>query len=426
MQLKRLILLLFMATAPMPAQAHAGAQAGTLAWNFEPLVLVTVLGAATWYLIGLVRLREETGRAVLTSGNIAAFMAGLVVLLVALCSPVDTVGEELFSVHMVQHLLLMLLAAPLLVLGRPALAFLWAMPPRRRKTFGRVWTGGKVSRLFEFLMQPLTVWLLFTGVFVFWHVPGPYTWALRNELVHDLEHISFLLISLMFWTIVFEPYGRRRLDYGSTLLFVATTAIFSGLPGALMILTSRPFYTAHAATVGNWGLTLVEDQHLAGLIMWVPAGMVYVAAVAWLFWRWIDADAARTPVTGIRSLNALPNATMLMLICVLIGGCDDAASSVVRQGQVAQEKRGAQVIAQFGCGTCHTIPGIAGADANVGPPLTGFGKRLYIAGMLRNTPDNLQRWLKNPQAVVPGNVMPDMGLSDGQARDAAAYLRTLN
>lgn len=88
-------------------------------------------------------------------------------------------------------------------------------------------------------------------------------------------------------------------------------------------------------------------------------------------------------------------------------------------------QRGAQRITQFGCAACHTIPGIKGAKGNVGPPLTRFGDRTYVAGMLRNTPPNLVRWIREPQAVVPGNAMPNMGISEADARDIAAYLYTL-
>lgn len=87
--------------------------------------------------------------------------------------------------------------------------------------------------------------------------------------------------------------------------------------------------------------------------------------------------------------------------------------------------RGAELIHHFGCGGCHVVPGVDGAHGDVGPPLTRFGQRIYIAGKLRNTPTNLTRWLRDPQGVLPGNAMPDMGVSESQARDMAAYLYTL-
>lgn len=88
-------------------------------------------------------------------------------------------------------------------------------------------------------------------------------------------------------------------------------------------------------------------------------------------------------------------------------------------------RRGHTLVAQFGCGGCHTIPGVTGAHGNVGPPLTRIGDRIFIAGVLRNTPENLVHWVQHPQQVVPGNAMPEMGISDAQARDIASYLYTL-
>lgn len=105
-----------------------------------------------------------------------------------------------------------------------------------------------------------------------------------------------------------------------------------------------------------------------------------------------------------------------------------AAAQTAQTAPTAVEgdaEHGRQLIRQYGCGSCHTIPGVSGADATVGPPLIQMGRRIYVAGMLRNTPDNLARWIEHPQAIVPGNVMPDMGVTREQAKDIAAYLFTL-
>jgi cytochrome c oxidase assembly factor CtaG/cytochrome c2 len=407
----------------LPALAHVAAEGeGDFAWSWEPWVLISLVVAAAWYWLGVRRLREERGNTTLISrGSQLCFAAGLLVVFVALISPIDTIGEQLFSVHMVQHLLLLLAAAPLIVIGRPALAFLWAFAPTQRKWVGSIWVSGRLARVIEFLMRPVLVWVIFAGVFIFWHIPRPYTWALRHDLIHDFEHLSFFISALMFWTIVIEPSGRRRIDYGTTIIFVATMAIMSGLPGALMILTTRPFYLAHAHTVGHWGLTLLQDQQLAGLVMWIPAGFVYVAAIAWLFLRWLDESERRTSIVRNITSSALP----VVLLAVVLGGCpqNSANADVARVG--GDPARGSAIIGRIGCGVCHVIPGISGADGLVGPPLNRIGSRDYIAGVLRNKPNNMVRWLKDPQSVVPGNVMPDTGLSDKEARDVAAYLYTL-
>jgi cytochrome c2 len=123
----------------------------------------------------------------------------------------------------------------------------------------------------------------------------------------------------------------------------------------------------------------------------------------------------------------MPHAVLLTLFVLALGGCDDRN----RQTRTAiasfggNSHRGAQLIARLGCGTCHSIPGVAGARGRVGPPLDNIGERTIVAGVLSNTPDNMIRWLEDPQRIVPGNAMPNMELNDHEARDVAAYLYTL-
>ncbi|HZP08904.1 c-type cytochrome [Methyloceanibacter sp.] len=113
---------------------------------------------------------------------------------------------------------------------------------------------------------------------------------------------------------------------------------------------------------------------------------------------------------------------IMMLAALLVAGCGDGEKG---KEALASQARGAALIAKLGCGACHTVPGIEGATALVGPPLDHMGSRLYIAGVLRNTPDNMILWLRKPQSAVPGNAMPDMDLDEKQARDIAAYLASL-
>jgi cytochrome c2 len=114
--------------------------------------------------------------------------------------------------------------------------------------------------------------------------------------------------------------------------------------------------------------------------------------------------------------------------CVLLGGCYDqmADYTTVHDPSPGDAGRGARLIAQYGCGGCHIVPGISGADGLVGPPLNKMARRVYIAGLLRNSPDNLAAWIEDPQAIIPGNAMPAMGINKEQARDIVAYLYTLH
>jgi cytochrome c oxidase assembly factor CtaG/cytochrome c2 len=366
-------------------------------------------------------MRQKTGslRSVST-GAIGAFFGGMGTLVLALLSPIDHMGEQLFSIHMVQHLLLMIVAAPLMAWSRPALVFLWALPPLGRKRVGRGWSGMGFRSVFRGLMNPAVVWVLFSGSFVFWHCPGPYDWALKNELVHALEHLSFFVSALMFWTIVFEPGEYRRLGYGATLLFVGSTAVLSGLPGALLILAPRPLYAVHAAGVAAWHMTLVQDQQLAGVIMWVPAGSVYIAAMCYLFVKMMAEPERRV----LRRTSAVLAPVLLLLVLPLLSGCNDHGAREVAR-RIGSPSAGAKLIGQYGCGACHLIPGIDGAEGVVGPPLLQVGRRIFIAGVLRNTPNNMVRWLRDPQKVVPGNGMPDMHITEPDAENIAAYLYTL-
>lgn len=423
-------MLVFVAIAGAgPAAAHAVAPAEdpALHWNFETWTIVTLLVASGWYELGVRNLWQRAGSSRLIGWwQIAAFAAGMAAMVVALESPIDTVGEDLFSVHMVQHLMLMLVCAPLLVVGRPVIVMLWAFPPAARRWIGRHWGASGLSALFAWLTSPLSVWLWFSALFVFWHLPVPYTWALRHEPVHVLEHLCFFVSASAFWSVAFEPSGRRRLDYGGRLLFVATAAVLSSLPGALLVLTQRPFYPVHAAGAARWGMTLTEDQQLAGLIMWIPASFAYLGAIVLLLWQWLREAERRSEGKWRRLASGAGCALLLMML----GGCqDDAAenpgSNFAGLGFRGDARQGQLNIVSTGCGSCHTIPGIGGADGNVGPPLTRIGDRIFIAGLLRNTPDNMVLWLREPQRIVPGNAMPDMGLSAEQARDIAAYLYTL-
>ncbi|MGE3783519.1 MAG: cytochrome c oxidase assembly protein, partial [Alphaproteobacteria bacterium] len=353
-----------------------------------------------------------------------AYAGGLAIILIALVSPIDGIAEQLFSVHMVQHLLLIMAAAPLLVAGRPAVAFLWAFGPAGRKRVGRIWLGSGLRAGITGLMHPVVVWAVFCGAFIFWHLPAPYQWALRDQTVHTFEHLSFLVTALMFWSIVIEPSGRRRLAGGPSLVFVATAAILSGLPGALIALAPRPLYPAHAEGVAAWGLTLLQDQQLAGIVMWIPGGFVYAAAAAFVFLKWFnEADRERPRSLPSRAAAAIP--LLVVLAPLLLGGCGDDADEQGAASNIGDPKRGVALIRDEGCGGCHTIPGVADATGVVGPPLIQIGRRIYIAGLLRNTPDNMIAWLRDPQRVVPGNAMPDMGLNERDARDLAAYLYTI-
>jgi putative membrane protein len=252
------------------------------AWSWEPGVLLALAISGWLYLRGVRTLWSRAGRRrVVTAGRVRLFFAGLGVLFLALVTPLDKLGTALFSAHMVQHLLLVLAAAPLLILGAPNIAIVWAFPLDARRALADWWHRARwLKRIWWWLSRPLVVWVLHTAAMWAWHLPGPYQAALRSEAVHALEHASFFLTALLFWWVLARPDYRRRLSFGADLVFLFTAAMQGGVLGALITFARQPWYPMHAEPASWWGLTALEDQQLAGLIMWVPASLVYLAAAA--------------------------------------------------------------------------------------------------------------------------------------------------
>lgn len=269
------------------AHAHAADGPHALGWTWEPWFVVTLVLVAGAYLAGCLRLSHAGILHKLPGwARIASFCAGVASLVIALASPLDALAEQFFSAHMTQHMLLMLVAPPLLVWGQPALVWLWAFPLPARKRIGRLWvSGGRLRQVHDFLMQPVLVWLAASGALWFWHAPGPYDWALSNEAVHIVEHLTFFITALALWTLTIEPVGPRRIGYGGALVLLGTFALHNGLLGALLTFAPKPLYPSGASAAA--GLSALEDQQLAGLIMWVPAGLVHLMALVLLFAGWL-------------------------------------------------------------------------------------------------------------------------------------------
>ena len=260
------------------------------AWAPDPVVLIAV-GLAGWaYGTGLRRLRGR-GR---SRAEVAAFFCGLAAVVAALASPLDHLATTSLSAHMTQHLVLILVAAPLLVMGRPVLPVLMALPASWRRAARRLERRPAIAASGRILSRPTVAWLLHVSVLWAWHAPGPYQAALGSEPVHALEHASFLGTAMLFWWVALEAEPRRRLARGTDVLYVLLGWMQSGALGALFTFASSPIYPFHAARAG--AASALADQQVAGLIMWIPAGVVYLGAASWMFVGWLraaEADARR-------------------------------------------------------------------------------------------------------------------------------------
>lgn len=391
-------------------------------WEWTPSIVVPVFIAGALYALGVFRLWQHgIGRGIKV-WEAACFAAGWLVLALALLSPLHPLGEALFSAHMVQHELLMVVAAPLLVLGRPLVPWLHAIPMSSRRAVARVTRNRPFRRGWRVLTYAVTASLIQAVVLWGWHLPRLYDAALGSETIHAMQHVSFLGAALLFWWALL--HGRTNHARRATaVLYLFATAVHSTLLGALLTFANSPWYSHYQAISPAWGITPLEDQQLAGLVMWIPACLSYLVAALLLAAGWLrDGNGV---VAQKRLLRGAVSAAALLVV-VGASGCDNtntyADAAALTHGNPA---RGRDLTTSYGCGSCHTIPGIRGATATVGPPLTGIASRSFIGGVLANEPDNMVRWLRDPPAVDSNTAMPNVGLNELQARDVAAYLYTL-
>ena len=223
----------------------------------------------------------------------------------ALLSPIHELGEQLFWVHMTQHEILVLLCAPLLVLGRPLQVFVWALPRSIRRKTSRVINSSTFGVTWIAVSAPACTWSLHALALWVWHIPALFDLTLTNPAVHALQHISFLGTGLLFWWTALKPHGGR-MGYGAGALYVFTTAVHTSLLGALLTLAQHPWYGPYAATARLWNLTGLEDQQLGGLIMWVPGGTVLLVVTLAMVAKWMKESEIRGELTSVATLLRLP------------------------------------------------------------------------------------------------------------------------
>jgi putative membrane protein len=415
-----------MALSPTLAFAHTGQALAPhdlwRAWTFEPVVAITLIVSGALYLVGVIRLWANGAGRGIRRWEAGAFAAGWLTLVVALVSPLHALGGVLFSAHMTQHELLIGVSAPLLVLGRPLIPFLWALPIDWRRRAGEWSRTRTVARSWQVLTLPSIAFVLHAAALWIWHLPGPYQSTLHSELMHSLQHTSFIVTALLLWWTIFHARGSE-LGYGGAVFYLFGTALQTGALGALLTFAPSLWYPDYAATTGPWGFTPLEDQQLGGLIMWIPGSIPYLIAGLAMFARWLQESEKR--VTRHEASMLAARMSLVIVAVLAFTSCDRASGDQGFQLTNADPDRGQAAIRRYGCGSCHTIAGITGARGMVGPPLTGIASRVYIAGVLPNEPDNMIRWIENPPGVDPKTAMPNMGVTARDARDIASYLYTL-
>jgi len=259
-------------------------------WTWEPVVVALLAVSALLYLIGSRRM----GRVRML--HVAAFAGGWISLLIALVSPLDALGGILFSAHMAQHEVLMIIAAPLLVLGRPLVAMLWALPASWRIPIAHFFQTRPIAATWRFFTAPIIAVVVHAIALWIWHLPVLYEATLRNDTIHALQHTTFIVTAALFWwALIHGRYGR--LGYGAAVFYVFLTSMHSGALGALLTVSPNLWYPIYNTRTAAWGLNPIEDQQLAGLIMWVPASVIFLVLGVALFVAWL-AEAERRVTLG--------------------------------------------------------------------------------------------------------------------------------
>lgn len=261
-------------------------------WDLHVFVIGPLIAIAALYALGVTRLWRRAGVRGLPAWSVASFAAGWLVAVVALVSPIAWLSAFLFSVHMTQHTLLMLFAAPLMAFGQPLLAFLWAFGDGRRERIAAPVRGPRFLQVWHALTSPLSTFLLQGVALWLWHAPVLYQAALASDGVHALQHLSFLLTASVFWwAMVHGRYGRQ--GYGLAVVYVFLTAVHSGALGALLTVAPTPWYPHYVHRAEAWRIDALGDQQLAGLLMWIPAGVVFIVLGLALFAAWMGETERR-------------------------------------------------------------------------------------------------------------------------------------
>jgi putative membrane protein len=251
-------------------------------WTFAPIVLLALLGYAVVYGLRWRRSRAQGGARAAGYGRLALWGGGIVALFIALISPVDRLSEQLATVHMLQHLLL----ADLVPICFTLALTKWILRPVTRKIH-------RVERAAGPFAHPAFGVVAYVGAMWLWHIPAFYDAALRHSGVHVLEHLSFAGAGLLYWWHLLSPIrSRLRLAGIGPVLYMASTKILVGFLGVLLAFAPNLLYHFYDKGGERWGLSPLNDQHVAGLVMALEQSLVMGVALAYLFFRMLAESEA--------------------------------------------------------------------------------------------------------------------------------------
>lgn len=262
--------------------------------NLEPAVVVPVLLAAALYVAGWRRAcRRMAAR--FDRRHLGAFLAGLAAVGIAVISPLDALGQKFLTAHMGQHLLLMLVAPPLLWLGAPVAPLLLGLPRPLRRAVATGLAAPAVRRPAAFLAHPAVSWIAFTLTFWVWHLPALYDLALRADAWHHVQHACFFTAALLFWRPVILAWpARSPWPRWAMIPYLVLAEAQNTILAAILTFSDRVIYPAYAAG----GVAALDDQAMAGVVMWVPGSLAFLLPTIWLVLQALA--PARPPLTAAR------------------------------------------------------------------------------------------------------------------------------
>jgi putative membrane protein len=261
-------------------------------WSIEPPLAYVAIAAMLYWAGGR---GHRPGRG--SAARSASFAAGLATIVVALDSPLDGYADQLFWAHMAQHVLLLTVAPPLILLGRPWPRMWRGLPLEARTSIGRSLARAGWTAPIRVLARPVPAWLLFNATIIGWHIPAAYDATLRSGAIHDLEHAMFFFTGLLFWARVID-HGplRPRLPWPGRIAYVLGAMIVGWIIAITLVLVPDPIYPYYALLAHRpGGISALTDQQLAAGVMWVPGSLAYTIAMIISFYRWLEPDSASRP-----------------------------------------------------------------------------------------------------------------------------------
>ena len=284
-------------------------QALLTSWDFRLVVFICLVVPALLYVRGWRYLRKVTrsshngqrahSRTDLAAGwKLATYLGGLTTIAISLMSPIDVLSGQLFFMHMTQHLLLTMVAVPLMLIPNPFPVLVWGLPKRARpRVSGLLSEHSRFRRLFAKVTSPGIVWLLYVCALIGWHDPILYNLSLRNQFVHDLQHLSFFLTTALLWWHILgvAPRLHRTMTAGQRIIYTISVVPVSMIIGVVIAFASTPIYSHYVNVPRLMNLSVMQDQMIAGILMWIPGSEMFFWAALIVLTRVAGAEA-RKPV----------------------------------------------------------------------------------------------------------------------------------